>query len=86
MTSVVVDSDVVSYVFKNHLFGSLYDPELAGRIALISFMTVAEIERWMLQYRWGKQRVQLLRTFLHRFDRSSWVPAKGLAGRLPVTS
>lgn len=32
MTSAVVDTDVVSYVFKNHpFFGSCYDPELAGR-------------------------------------------------------
>lgn len=67
MTRVVVDTDVVSYVFKNHPFGSRYDPELAGHITLISFMTVAEIDRWMLQYRWGNQRVQLLRTFLQRF-------------------
>jgi predicted nucleic acid-binding protein len=67
MTKVVVDTDVVSYVFKNHPFGSLYDPELAGHITLISFMTVAEIERWVLQYRWGSQRIQLLRTFLQRF-------------------
>lgn len=66
MTSVVVDTDVVSYVFKNHPFGSRYDPELAGRIALISFMAVAEIERWVLQRRWGSQRIQLLRTFLQR--------------------
>ena len=67
MTKVVVDTEVVSYVFKNHPFGSRYDPELAGHITLISFMTVAEIDRWMLQYRWGNQRVQLLRTFLQRF-------------------
>lgn len=67
MTSLVVDTDVVSYIFKNHPFGSRYDPDLAGRIPLISFMTVAEIERWMLQYRWGSQRVQLLRTFVQLF-------------------
>lgn len=48
MNEVVVDTDVVSYVFKNHPFGSRYDPELAGHIALVSFMTVAEIERWVL--------------------------------------
>ena len=30
-------------------------------------MTVAEIERWALQNRWGDQRVQLLRTFMRRF-------------------
>jgi len=53
MTEVVVDTDVVSFIFKNHPFGSRYDPELTGRITLISFMTVAEIERWTLQRRCG---------------------------------
>ncbi len=67
MSSVVVDTDVVSYVFKNHPFGSRYDAELTSRIPLISFMTVAEIERWVLQYRWGSQRIHVLRTFLQRF-------------------
>ena len=67
MTTVVADTDVVSYIFKNHPFGSRYDAELAGHVPLISFMTVAEIERWVLQYHWGDQRIQLLRTFLQRF-------------------
>ena len=67
MTEVVIDTDVVSFVFKNSPFGSRYDPDLAGRVTLISFMTVAEIERWVLQYRWANQRIQLLRTFLQRF-------------------
>lgn len=39
MTKVVVDTDVVSFIFKNHPIGSLYDPELAERVALISFST-----------------------------------------------
>jgi predicted nucleic acid-binding protein len=30
-------------------------------------MTVAEIERWVLQHRWGSQRIQSLRAFLQRF-------------------
>ena len=38
MTEVVVDTDVVSFIFKNHPFGSRYDTELAGRITLISLM------------------------------------------------
>ena len=67
MTSVVVDTDVVSYIFKNHPFGSRYDSDLVGHVPLISFMTTAEIERWMLQRRWGSQRVQSLRAFLERF-------------------
>ena len=30
-------------------------------------MTVAEVERWVLQYRWGSQRVHWLRLYLERF-------------------
>ena len=37
MTEVIVDTDVVSFVFKNHPIGSRYDPELAGKVAAISF-------------------------------------------------
>ena len=39
-----MDTDVGSFLFKNHPVGLRYDPELAGRVALISFMTVAEVE------------------------------------------
>jgi predicted nucleic acid-binding protein len=67
VNKAVADTDVVSYVFKNHPFGSRYDAELSGRIILISFMTVAEIERWVLQYRWGVQRIQRLHAFLQQF-------------------
>jgi tRNA(fMet)-specific endonuclease VapC len=47
--------------------GRYYDPELAGRVALISFMTVAEVERWAIQYRWGEHRLHWLRLYLSRF-------------------
>ena len=67
MTPVVVDTDVVSFLFKNHPIGLRYDPELAGRVALISFMTVAELERWAIQYRWGEPRLQWLHQYLSRF-------------------
>jgi len=55
MTEVVVDTGVVSFIFKNHSIGSLYDPEVLNRVTLISFMTVAEVERWALQSRWSTQ-------------------------------
>ena len=67
MNPVVVDTDVVSFLFKNHPIGKRYDPELAGRIPLISFMTVAELERWAIQRRWNAQRVQWLYLYLQRF-------------------
>lgn len=67
MNRVVADTDVVSFLFKNHPIGRRYDPEIAGRIALISFMTVAEVERWAIQYRWSEHRVHWLHSYLMRF-------------------
>ena len=67
MTEVVVDTDVVSFLFKSHPIGFRYDPELTDRVALISFMTVAEVERWAIQYRWSPQRLHWLHMYLRRF-------------------
>ena len=67
MTEVVVDTDVVSFLFKNHPLGYRYDPDLIGRVPLISFMTVAELERWALQYDWSPRRLHGLHLYLKRF-------------------
>ena len=67
MTEVVVDTDVVSFLIKNHPIGYRYDPELIGRVPLISFMTVAELERWALQYQWRSKRLHWLHLYLQRF-------------------
>ncbi|MBK5295102.1 MAG: PIN domain-containing protein [Acidobacteriia bacterium] len=67
MTEAIVDTDVVSFLFKNHPIGQLYDADVAGRAAGVSFMTVAEVERWALQYRWSSQRVHWLRLYIERF-------------------
>ncbi|MGA2146113.1 MAG: PIN domain-containing protein [Bryobacteraceae bacterium] len=67
MIEVVVDTDVVSFVFKNHPIATRYDIELVGRAALVSFMSVAELERWTLQHRWGAQRIHWLHVYLRRF-------------------
>jgi predicted nucleic acid-binding protein len=34
---------------------------------LISFMTEAELERWILQAKWGPERVVRFRTYMKRF-------------------
>ena len=67
MTRVVVDTDVASFIFKNHPIGALYEPDLAGCTLLISFMTVAELDRWVLEARWGEARRSRLREYLERF-------------------
>jgi predicted nucleic acid-binding protein len=67
MNRVVVDTDVVSFLFKNHPIGNRYDPELAERIPLISFMTAAELERWAIQRKWNAPRLHWLHLYLRRF-------------------
>ena len=67
MTHVVVDTDVVSFLFKKHPIGKRYAADVVGAVPLISFMTVAEMERWALQHAWGTQRIEWLRIYLSRF-------------------
>jgi tRNA(fMet)-specific endonuclease VapC len=67
VTQVVVDTDVVSFLFKNHPIGQLYDSDLVDQVALISFMTLAEIHRWAIQSNWGSQRLKWLDLHLKRF-------------------
>jgi predicted nucleic acid-binding protein len=67
MNRVVADTDVVPALLKNRPIGKRYDPELAARVALVSFMTAAEVERWAIQYRWGERRVHWLHLYLRRF-------------------
>ncbi len=56
MPTVVVDTDVVSYLCKNDSRAPLYRPHLQGQLLPISFMTVAELEFWTVQRGWGSAR------------------------------
>jgi tRNA(fMet)-specific endonuclease VapC len=63
MSHVVVDTDVVSFLFKNHPVAKLYDAELLGHTLVLSFMTVAELDRWVIHRKWSDAR----RKWLHRY-------------------
>jgi predicted nucleic acid-binding protein len=63
MSRLAVDTDVVSFLFKNHSIAQLYDSDLRGHVLVISFMTVAELDRWAIQSSWGESR----RTWLSRY-------------------
>jgi predicted nucleic acid-binding protein len=66
-TPVVVDTDVVSFLFKNHSLAPAYHDILAGRPLAISLLTLAEIEYGMEAKNWGATRRDLMRRFLTRF-------------------
>jgi predicted nucleic acid-binding protein len=67
MSTVVVDTDVVSFLFKNHPFSSRYEADLAGQTLVISFMTLAELDRWAIHAAWGEIRRKRLREYLEPF-------------------
>ena len=67
MTPVVVDTDVVSFLFKNDSRAQLYLPLMRNRDLLISFMTEAELEQWILLAKWGVERVRRFRIFMTGF-------------------
>ena len=53
---LVVDTDVISYLFKQDTRADLYKPHLQGHLLLISPMTRAELEAWALEHSWGQTR------------------------------
>ena len=72
---MVVDTDVVSYLFKRDSRAEAYRLHLTGRLLVVSFMTVAELDRWALERDWGETRrtrmERHLRNFVvHPFDRA----------------
>ena len=65
--SVVVDTDVMSFLFKRDSRAELYRPHLADKLIVISFMTLAEAIRWSFEKNWGAVRKYKLEEFLRDF-------------------
>ena len=67
MRPAVLDTDVISFLFKQDTRAALYLDQLRNRQVLTSFMTEAELEQWVLLSNWSPQRVDWLRLYLARF-------------------
>ena len=67
MNAIVLDTDVVSFLFKRDTRAELYLPYLESREWLISVMTEAELEQWALVANWSGKRIDWMRLFLARF-------------------
>ena len=67
MADLLVDTDVFSFGFRfDPIFKSFYGPAIEGNRAIVSFMTVAELEYGMLNRQWGERRTESLREYLAR--------------------
>jgi|SRR5215204_3307248 len=66
MPYVVVDTCVLSALFKGGPLATAYRPHIAGTSLVISFQTLAELYRWPLERGWGDMRRRNLETFIGR--------------------
>jgi len=60
MNVVLLDTNVVSYLFKGDTRAAAYGPLLQGHRLAISFVTVAELFEWAALRQWGEMRISRL--------------------------
>ena len=64
---VVIDTNVVSYIFKRDTRGELYKPHVEDKLTMIAAQTFAELEVMPLKNNWGSKRRIALHTYLKKF-------------------
>ena len=67
MDVILLDTDVVSFLFKRDSRAAVYAPHLQGHRLAISFMTVAELFQWAFVRNWGLPRVSQLEYSLRNY-------------------
>jgi tRNA(fMet)-specific endonuclease VapC len=60
LNTVLLDTNVVSFLFKGDTRAAAYAPLLQGNRLAISFMTVAELFEWAAVRNWGNHRLTRL--------------------------
>lgn len=63
----VVDTDVISYLFRNNNRADVYRPYVTGVLTSISFMTPAELNLWSLQHNWGRAQQERMARYTEQF-------------------
>src|SRR5215813_3557359 len=85
MEFAVIDTDVVSYLFKGDTRGDLYQPHLDNKLGVLSFMTVAELDLWAATRNWGMKKREELALFLSAYIViESMLIFDGFASRPPI--
>jgi predicted nucleic acid-binding protein len=64
---ILVDTDVVSYLFGDRPQAGFFRPYLQHRTLAVSFMTVAELYFGAYKANWGDRRITLLENHLRNY-------------------
>ena len=65
--SLVLDTDVASYLFKNSPHAKPFRPLLKGKRLALAFVSVAELFKWTLKRQWGPRKVEQLEAAMRRY-------------------
>jgi tRNA(fMet)-specific endonuclease VapC len=63
----LIDTCVVSYLFKKHSLAQHYRPLLRGKLLYLSFMTIAELYRWAIGRTWGEEKIERLQKMIQGY-------------------
>ena len=64
---LVIDTDVLSFLFKGDTRAEAYRGDLEGKLLALSFMTVAELYQWAYVRNWGEGRLDRLERYLRSY-------------------
>ena len=67
MDTILLDTDVTSYIIKDLPFASVFRPVIHGKQVAVSFMTIAEIHEGIFRSNWGKPKKQKIVNGLRQF-------------------
>jgi predicted nucleic acid-binding protein len=65
---VLIDTDVISFLFRGDTRIERYRQYLDGSQLSVSFMTIAELDRWARERNWGTRRRTELEVYLSQFS------------------
>ena len=64
---LLIDTNIVSFLFKQDSRAKLYTPWLRGQPLVIAFVTAAELYKWPLERGWGPEEREALDRFVRSF-------------------
>jgi tRNA(fMet)-specific endonuclease VapC len=67
MSTVLIDTDIASFIFKGSNYADPYLPLLSAQELAISFMTIAELFQWAILRQWGDRRLAQLEQYLSNY-------------------
>lgn len=65
--TLVLDTDVASFLFKKSPRAKPFRPLAKGKRLALAFVSVAELFKWTIKRHWGAEKTAQLETALHRY-------------------